>query len=369
MAPTSASAATPLVPQGFAQACAPRPGLVAHCLTLFKKQPRTNKTAAVPDGLGATDLRAAYQLPATPGPGSTVAVAIAYHSLNLESDLAAYRSQYGLPACTSASGCLKVENQDGNATPLPDNDPGWEVEESLDVSMISASCPTCHILVVEAKTPSLDDLAAAGRVTAGKGAKVVSNSYGLNESGATQAYASAYDQPGHQVVVSTGDAGFTAASFPANGANVIAVGGTELTKSGSARGFDESAWLYGGGGCSAYVDKPARQHDPNCSMRTTADVSAAGDNIAMYNQNQGGWLTIGGTSASAPFIAGMYGQANDNATVDKLYQHPEVFNDITTGTNDPLGHGRKCGNDYLCTAQPGYDGPTGVGTPKGLTAF
>jgi subtilase family serine protease len=352
---------------GYTQACAPRPGLTAQCLSWFKKSFKSNKTD-VPAGIGASDLRAAYELPASPSGGRTVAVVIAYHSLHLESDLAAYRAQYGLPACTTASGCLKVLNQDGNASPLPDNDEGWEVEETLDVSMISAACPICHILVVESKTPSLDDLAAAA-VTAGKGATVLSNSYGLTEYGGTEPYAAAYDQPGHQVVVSSGDSGFGAASFPATGTNVIAVGGTTLTKAGNARGFDETVWQYGSSGCSAYVAKPARQHDPNCAMRTTADVSAAADNIAIYNQTQGGWMTVAGTSASAPFIAGIYGQAANDATADRLYQHPEAFNDITTGNNDPLGDGRKCGNDYLCTAQPGYDAPTGVGTPKGLTAF
>lgn len=364
MVSPASAAGNDLARRGFSELCPAKSGNVAHCLSWFK---RGAAKLAAPDGVGATDLRSAYKLPASPPPGSTVAIAIAYHAPNLEADLATYRSEYGLPPCTAASGCLTVVNQDGNAAPLPENVSGWDIEESLDVQMVSAGCPTCNIVVVEAKTPRLDDLSAAVR-TAGKRALVISNSYGLDEWGGVQPYVAVYEQPGHAVVVSSGDAGFTTASFPATVGSVIAVGGTVLTPADNPRGFDETTWVDGGSGCSAYVAKPARQHDPNCGMRTTSDVSAAADNIAIFVSAYGGWGIVAGTSASAPFIAGLYGQTHSGATADKLYQHPEAFFDITTGTNDRFG-GDKCGNDYLCVAQPGYDAPTGVGSPNGLGGF
>ncbi|WP_344306624.1 S53 family peptidase [Fodinicola feengrottensis] len=358
--------------QGYRQACTARSGNYFHCLTLIAPRHANGKSpqaaAAKPDGLGVQDLRKAYQLPQNPPAGATVAIAIAFHSPTLESDLNTYRKQYGLSACTVANRCLTVLNQNGDATPVPENDPGWEVEETLDVSMVSASCPSCRIVVVEATDDSFNNLAAA-TVMAGQHATVVSNSYGGPENGLAQQFAGAYDQPNHQVVVSSGDDGFTKASFPATVASVIAVGGTELTKADNTRGFTESTWADGSSGCSAYVAKPARQHDPHCSMRTVADVSAVADNVSMFNAGNGGWFDVAGTSVAAPFIAGMYGQVNNNATVDTLYQHPESFNDITTGANDHSGTGADCGNDYLCTAQPGYDAPTGVGSPIGLAAF
>jgi hypothetical protein len=101
-------------------------------------------------------------------------------------------------------------------------------------------------------------------------------------------------------------------------------------------------------------------------------VSAAADGIAIYNADAGGWLTVAGTSASAPFIAGVYGLAGNasTATPADLYAHAADLTDVTTGTNDTTGlNGAKCGNDYLCTATPGYDAPTGLGTPLNTTAF
>ncbi len=167
--------------QGYRQACTARSGNYFHCLTLIAPRHANGKSpqaaAAKPDGLGVQDLRKAYQLPQNPPAGATVAIAIAFHSPTLESDLNTYRKQYGLSACTVANRCLTVLNQNGDATPVPENDPGWEVEETLDVSMVSASCPSCRIVVVEATDDSFNNLAAA-TVMAGQHATVVSNSYG-----------------------------------------------------------------------------------------------------------------------------------------------------------------------------------------------
>src|SRR5262249_47414487 len=155
--------------------------------------------------------------------------------------LAIYRRHYHLPPCTVASGCLRIVNQHGKPAPLPAPaaPTGWDVETSLDASMVSAGCPRCHILVVEANSDTFASIAAAETTAARLGAQAISNSYGARETGLTQTYASAYHHPGHAIVASAGDDGFEAASFPANLATVTAVGGTILHKAHNKRGFKE----------------------------------------------------------------------------------------------------------------------------------
>jgi subtilase family serine protease len=254
---------------------------------------------------------------------------------------------------------------------------GWALEETLDVSMISVACPHCKILVVEGNSPSLTDLGATENTAARLGAQVISNSYGERENGAALAAAADYHHPGHTIVASSGDAGFTAANFPADLATVTAVGGTVLTPAPhTSRGWAETTWNLGGGatgsGCSAYVAKPAWQHDPHCPGRTVADVSAVAWNVPIYNQDYGGWVTIGGTSVAAPLIAGIYGLAGNGASIKPgyAYAHAKDLFDVTSGSNSLfVTAAQACGNDYLCTAKPGYDAPTGLGTPDGTSAF
>jgi Subtilase family len=365
----------------------PRPGH-AQCFALYARQVRVNAARAagvtgaptVPVGWGARDIESAYKLPVSRNPHQTVAVVDAYRTPALAANLAVYRQQYGLPACTRASGCLRIVNQQGKASPLPPSGvpTGWDVETMLDVSMVSAACPRCHILVVEASSDSFADLAAAENTAARLGAQAISNSYGIRENGQAQAYAAAYDHPGHTIVVSSGDDGFTAANFPANLASVTAAGGTELARAHNARGWSERVWLTpfagaSGSGCSAYVAKPSWQRDRHCPGRTVADVSALAWNVPIYEKVQGGWLTVGGTSASAPLIAGVYGLAGNAATVKPghPYARPGSLFDITVGNNDfwNQANGASCGHDYLCTAKKGYDAPTGLGTPDGTGAF
>ncbi len=359
-----------------AAVASPRPGPVcpepapgfARCLTAYETVPSTS--AAVVDGVGADDLAAAYNVPQATGAQTVVGISIAYDAPDLEADLNTYRRQYGLPECTSASGCFRKVNQTGQAGPLPKVNQSWAVESTLDVSMVSAACPTCRILVVEGNSPSFGDLAATEDTAVRLGAAVVSNSYGVRENGLALAFESSYVRDDATIVASSGDSGFTAASFPAVFGSVVSVGGTTLTREESSpRGWSESAWRFGGSGCSAYVAKPSWQPGTSCSFRTTADIAAAAANIALYNAATGGWGTVGGTSASAPFIAGLYGRAGGKPAHGSLYRHADAMFDIITGANDNSGTGAKCGGDYLCTAQPGYDAPTGLGTPNGLAAF
>jgi subtilase family serine protease len=384
-----AVASSPTAPggPGLSAACPPAPAGAMRCLALYRPQFAVNRAIAAgrhgasarPSGLTPRQLESAYRLPVSRRTGQTVAVSIAYNTPRLWAYLSYYRRYFGLPPCTMASGCLKIVNQQGKAAPLPHSSlhTGWDLEATLDVSMISVACPHCKILVVEGDSPYSHDLAVTERTAARLGAQVISNSYGTRENGAALAYWPAYHQPGHTIVVATGDNGFTAAQFPADLASVTAVGGTKLTPARNARGWSERVWnsghgQAGGSGCSAYVRKPAWQHDPHCAGRTGADVSAVALNVPVYNQAWGGWITVGGTSVAAPLIAGVYGLAGNAAKIPLgyAYRHRRDLFDITTGSNSVSGPpALACGSDYLCVAKKGYDAPTGLGTPDGTGAF
>lgn len=319
------------------------------------------------------DLRNAYGLPsASAGTQQTVAIVDAYDDPNAESDLAVFRSKYKLPPCTVANGCFRKVNQDGG-TSYPPMDAGWAGEISLDLDMVSAVCPNCRILLVEATTNNVSDLGAGVNTATALGAKYVSNSYGGAEfSGETSYDTSYFNHPGVAVTVSSGDSGY-GVSYPAASQYVTAVGGTTLTSTGTGvRGWSETAWSSGGSGCSAYEPKPSWQHDTACTGRTVADVSAIADpGVIVYDsipdQGYSGWLGIGGTSVSAPIIAATYALAGTPAGATNpasyLYAHPAALNDVTSGSNGT------CSSPLLCTAGPGYDGPTGLGTPSGTTSL
>jgi hypothetical protein len=359
----------------------------ARCFALFAPEVAVNRAqgagaAAKPRGWGANSIESAYQLPVDRKVSATVAVVDAFATPNLARSLATYRKQYGLPPCTVASGCLRIVNQKGQASPLPQSGVpfGWDVETALDVEMVSSACPSCHILVVDASDPDISDLAAAVKTAARLGAQVISNSYGLAENGFAQAFGSTYGQSGHTTVVASGDLGFGPADFPANLPGVVSVGGTELSKAHNARGWTERVWNTDGvgataSGCSAYVAKPSWQHDGHCGMRTLNDVSALAQDLAVYDKARGGWLTVDGTSAAAPIIAGVYGLAGNGATesVASLYSHANGLFDVTKGDDvlrfNGVPAGPVCGRDYLCRARAGYDAPTGLGTPDGITSF
>jgi subtilase family serine protease len=331
---------------------------------------------ATPSGLGPSDLRSAYNLPANGGSGQTVAIVDAYNDPNAESDMAAYRSQYGLPACTSASGCFKKVSQTGSTTSLPSSDSGWAGEISLDLDMVSAIAPNAHIILVEASSASMANLGKSVNEAVSLGAKFVSNSYGGSESSSDTSYDSSYfNHPGVAITVSSGDSGY-GVEYPAASKYVTAVGGTALKKSTStSRGWTESVWSTSssegaGSGCSKYDAKPSWQTDTGCSKRTVADVSAVADpatGVAVYQTyGASGWAVYGGTSVAAPLIAGVYADAGTpSASVPAAdaYAHPSALNDVTSGST------ASCSPSYLCKAATGYDGPTGLGTPNGLAAF
>lgn len=320
-----------------------------------------------------SDLQSAYATTAAAaanGAGKTVAIVDAYNDPNVAADLAVYRSEFGLPACTTASGCLRVVNQSGG-TSLPANNASWSQEISLDVDMVSANCPKCNILLVEANSPTTANLAAAVNEAAKLGAVAISNSYGARESRSDPSGISAYTHPGIAITVSNGDAGY-GVETPASYRTVTAVGGTSLTTATGTRGWTESVWSGSGSGCSKYETKPSWQHDTGCTRRTVGDVAYVGDpstGVYVYDsyayQGYSGWLEFGGTSVGSPSIAAIYAlSGNTSGTPASLaYSNTSALNDVTTGSNG------SCSPAYLCHGETGYDGPTGNGTPKGTGAF
>jgi subtilase family serine protease len=359
--------------------------------------PIVPSATAAHSGLGPADLRAAYSLAsaaATRGYGQTVAIVDAYDDPTIESDLNTYRAYYGIPPCTTANGCFKKVNQDGEQGNYPIvANPEWEPEIALDTEMVSAICPNCHILLVEANSADEtvatsnpaqhSDLGASVDTAVNLGATEVSNSYGSAGPEPDQTFFDHYyDHPGVAITTGAGDEDYGTV-WPAASPYVTAVGGTELVKDPTtARGWSESVWGSAfpgvlpneaqgtGSGCSVWEPKPVWQHDAGCAGRTVADVSAVADNVAIYDSSPevGGWGVVAGTSIGSPFIASVYALAGNAKSLvygSYPYSHQTSFHDITEGSN--FTPDTVCG--YLCTAEPGYDGPTGLGTPNGIGGF
>ena len=319
----------------------------------------------VVSGLSPANIEAAYNLPSsTRGSGQIVAVVDAYDNPNAASDLATYRSYFGLPAANFAK-----YNQKGKRANYPSGNTGWGVEIDLDVEMVSASCPLCTIYLVEAKSNGWSDIQTAEAEAVKLGASIISNSF--SGTGGSQSY---FDSQHVTYLASTGDYGY-GISDPADFPRVVAVGGTTLTQGGHGRRWTESVWSGTGAGCSA-IAKPKWQHDPGCKFRTGNDVSAVADpytGVAEFDTyGQRGWFETGGTSVSSPLMAGVFALAGNSKEQDggKTFwnkSHQKHLYPVLTGNDGD------CGGSYLCTAgtkQYGtYSGPGGWGTPSGTGAF
>jgi subtilase family serine protease len=346
-------------------------------------QPRPAGTVGNGGAYDPSYLQSAYNVMSVinggAGNGQVVAIVDAYDDPKTSTDVAYYRSYFGLlalPNCTvwpSPTACLRKVNQTGGVGPYPTADSGWSEEIALDLDMASAVCPNCSILLVEANSNSYNDLAAGVNEAVALGANVVSNSYGGSEWSGEGGFDSAYNHPGVAITVSSGDAGY-GAEYPAASPYVTAVGGTSLNQATNtgARDGTETAWSSAGSGCSAYEAKPSWQLDTACTNRTVADVSAVADpntGVWIYDTYGGaGWGVLGGTSAASPIVASVYALAGNSRTSGLAmngdpYGHVAALFDATSGSNG------SCGGSYLCTGVAGYDGPTGLGSPNGTAAF
>ena len=349
----------------------------AHCYAVALGRGNHPDASSSPTGLGPAQIQAAYGLAGLNAAGRTVAIVDAYDDKSAESDLAVFRSTYGLPPCTTANGCFKKVNQNGVQGSYPSNNVGWATEISLDLDAVSAACPSCHILLVEATSPTNANLYTAVDTAARTpGVVAISNSYGGSEAASETTDDAHFNHPGIAITVSSGDSGY-GVEYPAASRYVTAVGGTTLNTASNARGWTETAWSGAGSGCSAYEPKPANQTDTWCARRTVADVSAVADpatGLGVYDTNCNalqsllgncfsGWAAVGGTSLSSPLVASVYALAGGNYSAAYPYAHAASLFDVTSGSNG------SCSGSYLCTAKAGYDGPTGLGTPNGTAAF
>ena len=329
-------------------------------------------------------LREAYGLPSeSAGTGQTVGIVDAFDDPNAESDLAKYRSHFGLPPCTAANGCFRKVNQSGGST-YPATNAQWAVEISLDLDMVSAVCPNCHILLVEATSNGDIELGEAEDEAVALGATELSDSWGGREFFYEAEYNSYFNHPGVPIAVAAGDEG-NVVTYPAATPTVISVGGTDLERAKNARGWTETVWGGEGkggtgSGCSAYEAKPAWQTDTSCTKRTDNDVAAVAgtstpvwvadsfeDSHQTYPVEDPGWTLGSGTSTSAPIVAATMALASTStrslpgaeAFYEEATQHSDgALNDVLTGNNGTCA-------TYLCEAGPGYDGPTGLGSPDG----
>jgi Subtilase family len=309
---------------------------------------------------------------------------------------------------------------------------GWGLEISLDIEVAHATCESCRILLVEGNEPSYEDLEKAEKSAVTLGAREVSNSWSGPEEGETPEAESAspFNRPGVVVTAASGDDGYLnwdaessiergAVGFPASSPHVVAVGGTRLSLAAGGAWAGETVWNGDhatGGGCSVVFAAPPWQHSladwtaVGCeSKRAVADVAADADpytGVAVrytspeceYTYEEAKvkyvlhWCTIGGTSLASPLIASVFalqggadGVAYPAATVyENELKAPATLHDVTVGSNGectkpflegglsactPTEEAKSCGSKAICLAGTGYDGPTGVGTPKGAAAF
>ena len=360
-------------------------------------------------------IRAAYGLPPLPvlgasltaaqaaqmGAGQTIYIVDAQHDPNAAAELAAFNTKFGLPACTtkaiavtaslplpaaSTTACefsVVYNTATGTMTAsAPAYNAGWATEIALDVQWAHATAPLARIVLIEAADASLNSLLGGVKLANAMGPGIVSMSFGAAEGSWTSSVDSVFTGAGMTYLAATGDSG-AAVSWPSVSSNVVAVGGTTLTYTGTGA-RSEVSWSGTGGGISAYTATPSYQTSAVPGMgalphRAVADVAfnadpASGQYVAVQTPGTAvSWMSVGGTSLSTPQWAGLIAAANavraqsgkpalgaphailygQIATVPGTYA--SVFADITKGSD---------GTCALCTAKVGYDPLSGLGTPN-----
>jgi Subtilase family len=336
----------------------------------------------VDGGYDPQELRAAYELEAaamSAGADQTVAVVDAYVDPDAEKDMNAYRGEYGIAPCTEAAHCFRQVDEAGTK-PSPKQAPTlaeeeelrrWGEETAIDLDMVSAICPNCHIALVEASSTEDARVAEAENEAAKLGATEISDSFGESTPPIKESEAAAYDHPGIPIAAAAGDYGY-GIEWPAANPHVIAVGGTVLERAGDRGGWTETVWPMTGSGCSSEPKPEWQAEYPDCVGRVDNDVAAvASPNtpVSAYDTylNKTGWLLAGGTSVSTPIVAAAMALASDHTRsfegAEALYlERPngiDGFFDVRSGSNGSCG-------TYLCLAKAGYDGPSGLGGLRGV---
>ena len=362
--------------------------------------------------MAPADFRTHYNVPANlDGTGTTVAIVDAAGSGSPEADLAKFSSYYNLPACTVASGCLTMIDLSNGVKPILNSSSDWYVEVALDIQSVHAIAPKAKIILVTAKSSSMNNmLAAVVKASQQPGVVAISMSWGGSES---VSETSIYDVSlksiqvqGIVLFASAGDSGNngTNQEYPAVSPYVTSVGGTSIimpktTNSLMSTLTSEIAWTYGGGGMSKYETMPSFQTSTllgtpvysaaigqyGTVRRMMPDVSYDADNTTspmsiIVNNN---WMFVGGTSVGSPHWAAIFAllvqdRVNDKNAVQMktlvmntmggfngmLYNAKVAttdFYDILTGSDK---YAAAPGAAALYSATKGYDAVTGLGVPN-----
>jgi subtilase family serine protease len=389
------------LPGRTVRTCASIPG-EARCMLAVPADPITGAISSghrkpIPGAYTPGDLHSLYSIPWTTAASRHAVVGIvdAFSNPNARRELRVFDSEYGLPRPQ-----LRIVNEFGGSK-LPRRPPRalvtWDLEISLDLQTVHGMCPNCRMLLVEAKSQSPLDLATATRTAVKLGATVVSNSYGFPPGwrGLTRkAILGAYVDPGIPVLAAAGDSEDVSLGFPASLFSVVSVGGTSLFASKAKTYQGEVVWGDSSGnpqtpdggtgsGCALpWLAPPWQTSLPvwpavGCGQfRGENDVAAVADprtGTSVFNVDVGkGWVVGGGTSLATPLIGSLYALAGTHTrwAATTLYAHlgSSSLHDVTRGSNGHVGDGI-CRAFLQCNAAPGYDLPTGVGTPDGLRAF
>jgi subtilase family serine protease len=328
-----------------------------------------------------TQIRHAYgfDLVSNEGAGQTIAVIDAYDDANIESDLATFSSQFGLPACSSATGCFTKLYATG-AQPAASSQ--WAIETALDVEWAHAIAPQAKIILVEANSYALSDLLVGVDLAVTKGASVVSMSWTTPEFSGERSDDAHFVASGITFVAASGDSG-AGVNYPAASPDVISVGGTSLTLTAEENYESEAAWSGSGGGVSAYEVEPLFQEQfgvPNSSegYRVVPDVSLdanPGTGYAVYNsipyQGVSGWFQVGGTSAATPEWAAAVAIVNSmraaahkapySGAAGPLYPSNTRLDALTF---NPVNRPAQPNCRMACRTIAGFDIYTGLGSPQ-----
>jgi len=262
-------------------------------------------------------------------------------------------------------------------------------ESMLDIYCAGAVAPGAKLIYYispNSGTQSiLDNINAAVNDTVNN-PSVISISWGLGDG--TQ-YDSAFQAAivkGITCFVSSGDSGANNLSMAASVCSqyMISSGGTTISLNGSNQITSEVAWSGSGGGISASIALPSWQSGLTSTTKTVSstgtpttlprraipDISAPADPNTGFQFYFGGTSSaigtlsqIGGTSASAPLLAGIWARLNQQLgqripfNMTTWYSNSSLFNDITSGDNR-----NNLTTGYTTTA--GWDPVTGMGTPK-----
>jgi kumamolisin len=305
------------------------------------------------------------------GKGSgAIALIEAFHDPTAAADLATFSAQFGLPPAD-----LTVVFAQGTQ-PAIDPSGGGEIETSLDIEWAHAMAPNAKLFLVEAANLRITNLFSAvqlgASLVAGTGGGEVSMSFGGGEFAQETIFDPIFTTPNVVFFASAGDS--PGAEYPSASPNVVSAGGTTISRDPNTGTFLlENTWQDTGGGPSQVEPRPSFQDDVQFivgNSRGTPDLSFDANpntGVWVFDSNPvfgTGWFVVGGTSVSAPALAGIVNAAgsfreSSQAENSEIYKHMfhGGFRDIFYGT---------CGLNIGTFAQFGYDACTGVGVPNPL---